>query len=121
MVYRPGSQTYTTDCLSCLPLPLPADPSTDVEPEIVAHISSTLSTLPVADFEAACSSCPEMMALREQIHRGWPPSIRTVNQDMTSYYKVKDELSVKDSFIFIFRGSRLLVPFTVCDSDCSGA
>lgn len=111
MVYRPGSQNYTADCLSRLPLPLPADPSTDVEPDIVAHISSTLSALPVTDFEAACSSCPEMTALRDQIHRGWPPSIRTVNQAMTSYYKVKEELSVKDNFIF--RGSRLLVPSTV--------
>ena len=111
IVYRPGSQNYTADCLSRLPLPLPADPSADVEPELVAQISSTLHALPVADFEAACSTCPEMTTLREQIHRGWPPSIRAVNQDMTPYYKVRDELSVKDNFIF--RGSRLLVPTSV--------
>ena len=81
IVYRPGSQNYTADCLSRLPLPLPADPFADVEPELLAQISSTLHALPVVDLEAACSSCPEMTTLREQIHRGWPPSIRAVNQD----------------------------------------
>lgn len=47
VIYKPGSQNYTADCLSRLPLHVPADSSTDGEPELVALISSTLSSLPV--------------------------------------------------------------------------
>ncbi|KAG1960356.1 immune-associated nucleotide-binding protein 9-like [Pimephales promelas] len=111
VIYKPGSQNYTADCLSRLPLHVPADPSTDGEPELVALISSTLSSLPVPDFESACSLCLEMVALREQISRGWPPSIRAVAQNLMPYYKVRDELSVLDHYIF--RGSRLLVPVSL--------
>lgn len=82
-----------------------ADPAADVEPELVAQISCTLGALPVADFAAASSTCPELTSLREQIHHGWPPSIRAVDQDLTPYDKVRDELSVKD---FTFRGSKFL-------------
>ncbi len=48
------SQNHTADCLSHLPLPAPAaDPSADIEPEIVALISSTLHFISVSDFETA--------------------------------------------------------------------
>ncbi|KAF7647901.1 hypothetical protein LDENG_00165050 [Lucifuga dentata] len=72
---------------------------------------TTLLTTKEADFEAACSTCPEMTALREQITLGWPPSIKAVSQDLRPYYKIRDELSVKDSYIF--RSTRLLVPVSV--------
>lgn len=108
VVYRPGSLNHTADCLSRLPIPAPADSSTDVEPEIVAFISSTLCSLSVTDFETACAACPELEKLRQQITRGWPPSIKAVSQDLIPYFRVRDELSVKDALIF--RGTRLLVP-----------
>lgn len=111
VIYKPGSQNHTADCLSRLPLHVPADPSTDVEPELVALISSTLSSLPVSDFDSACSSCLEMVALREQISRGWPPSIWAVAQNLMPYYKIRDELSVRGHYIF--RGSRLVVPVSL--------
>ncbi|KAL1251129.1 hypothetical protein QQF64_018925 [Cirrhinus molitorella] len=111
VVYKPGSQNHTADCLSRLPLHGPADASTDVEPELVALISSTLSSLPVSDFDSACSSCSEMVALREQIDRGWPPSIRAVTQNLMPYYRLRDEFSVQG--LYIFRGSRLVVPVSL--------
>ncbi len=108
VVYRPGSLNHTADCLSRLPIPAPADSSTDVEPEIVAFISSTLCSLSVTDFETACAACPELEKLRQQIICGWPPSIKAVSQDLIPYFRVRDKLSVKDALIF--RGTRLLVP-----------
>ena len=57
VIYWLGSQNYTADGLSRLPLPASADPAMDVEPEIVVHISSTLGALSVTEFEAACSCC----------------------------------------------------------------
>ncbi|KAG1952105.1 retrotransposable element [Pimephales promelas] len=108
VVYRPGSQNHTADCLSRLPIPSSGDDPTDLEPEIVALISSTLCSLSVTDFETACAACPELEMLRKQITHGWPPSIKAVSQDMIPYFRVRDELAVKDAFIF--RGTRLLVP-----------
>ncbi|KAG1940258.1 retrotransposable element [Pimephales promelas] len=62
----------------------------------------------LTDFETACAACPELEMLRKQITHGWPPSIKAVSQDMIPYFRVRDELAVKDAFIF--RGTRLLVP-----------
>ncbi len=61
----------------------------------------------MTDFETACAACPELEKLRQQITRGWPPSIKAVSQDLIPYFRVRDELSVKDALIF--RGTRLLV------------
>lgn len=108
VVYRPGSQNYTADCLSRLPLPVLADPTLDAEPDMVAQISATLSALPLADFDSACSSCPELSALREQIDKTWPPCGKTLNDVLLPYHKIRDELSVKDNYVL--RGSRLIVP-----------
>ncbi len=106
VVYKPGSQNHTADCLSCLPLHRSADASTDVEPELVALISSALSSLPDSDFDRAWSSCSEMVALREQFSHGWPPSIRAVAENIKPYYKLRDEFSIQGPYIF--RGTRLV-------------
>ncbi len=89
----------------------PADASTNVEPELVTLISSALSSLPVSDFDRACSSCSEMVALREQISRGWSPSIRAVAENLMPYYKLKDEFSVQGPYMF--RAARLVVPVSL--------
>lgn len=91
IVYRPGSQNYTADCLSRLPLPVPSDSILDAEPDMVAQIAATLSSLPVAEFDSACSSCPELSALRSQIESGWSPSAKSVSSVLTPYYKIRDE------------------------------
>lgn len=111
IVYRPGSQNYTADCLSRLPLPVLSDSVPDVEPEMVAQIAATLSSLPVAEFDFACSSCPELSALRLQIESGWPPSAKSVSSILTPYYRIRDELSVIDDYVL--RGSRLIAPLSL--------
>lgn len=81
-----------------------ADFTTDAEPEIVAHISAALSSLPVSNFDTACTACPELSALCAQIDKGWPTTIKQVPEMLTPYYKIRDELSTKDNYIL--RGSR---------------
>ncbi len=108
VVYRPGSQKYTADCLSRLPLPAPTNSTLDTEPELGSQISVTLSSLPVAD----SSTCPEPSALRSQMESGWPSSIKSVNDTLAPYYNIRDELSVKDNYIL--RGSILIAPLSLC-------
>ncbi|KAJ8356856.1 hypothetical protein SKAU_G00196500 [Synaphobranchus kaupii] len=73
--------------------------------------STTLSALPVSEFEAACADCPELSALRSQINKGWPPSVKAVSSELTPYYRLRNELSVKDTLVF--RGSRLVAPISL--------
>ena len=108
VTYRPGSDNVIADCLSRLPIPAPADPALDAEPEVVAQISAALGALPIADFKAAAASCQAMTALRDQIARGWPGKVSTVNPDVAPYFRVRHELLVKDSLVL--RGTRLVVP-----------
>ena len=75
VIYRPGSQNYTADCLSRLPLHAPADSTLDAEPEMVAQVSAILSSLAVDDFDTACSACSELSALCSQMESGWPFSV----------------------------------------------
>lgn len=111
VIYRPGSQNYTADCLSRLPLPVSSESIQDAEPEMVAQIAATLSSLSVTDFDSACSSCPELFALSSQIQNGWPPSIKSGSNTLAPYYKIRLELSVKDNYII--RGSRLIAPLSL--------
>lgn len=90
---------------------MPSDSIPDAEPEMVAQISATLSALPVADFDSACSACPELSALRSQIKSGWPPSAKSVSGVLAPYYTIRDELSVKDNYVL--RGSRLIAPLSL--------
>lgn len=111
VVYRPGSQNYTADCLSRLPLPATLDHVPDVDPEMVAQISANLSALPITDFDSACSSCPELTDLRAQMEKGWPASIKSVSDTLAPYYKIRDELSTYNNYIL--RGTRLIAPHSV--------
>ncbi len=64
----------------------PADASTNVEPELVTLISSALSSLPVSDFDRACSSCSEMVALRDS--GGQSTQIKYLSKSTDTYNKI---------------------------------
>ncbi len=100
VVYRPGSLNHTADCLSRLPIPAPADSSAEVEPEIVALISSTLCSLSVTDFETACAACPELEKLRQQITRGITPSIKSKESGLDSIFQSERRTLSKRCFNF---------------------
>lgn len=78
---------------------------------MVAQISATLSALPVTDFDSACSSCPELIDMHVQMEKGWTASIKSVNDTLAPYYKIRDELSTYSNYIF--RGTRLIAPPSV--------
>ncbi|KAF7664139.1 hypothetical protein LDENG_00188000 [Lucifuga dentata] len=112
--YRVGVQNHTADCLSHLPLPTTPEMDSDTEPELVALLSTVLTAVTQSEFEAASSACPEMTALRNQITRGWPPSAAAVSPGLKPYYRLRNELTVKDSMVF--RGTGLVVPIALHDS-----
>lgn len=111
VICRPGSQNYTADCLSRLPLPVSSHSTSDSDHEMVAQVSAAMSSLPVADFDSACSTCPELVALRSQIQSGWPASIKALDVTLAPYYKIRNELSTLSDYVL--RGSRLIAPLSV--------
>lgn len=108
VIYRPGAQNCTADCLSRLPLPASDEDCMDAEPEFVTFMSSATATLSPAEFASTSATCAELSALRTQIARGWPSSSTSVDNILRPYFKLRDELSVQHDYVF--RGSRLVVP-----------
>lgn len=109
--YRAGTLNHTADCLSRLPLPAAFPLAGDMEPELVALLSMAPVSVTPGEFEDASSSCPELASLRQQITQKWPPSVKAVSSVLQPYFKIRHELSMKDSLVF--RGSRLVVPVSL--------
>ena len=112
VIYRPGAQNCTADCLSRLPLPASDEDCMDAEPEFVAFMSPEMSALSPAEFASASATCSELSALRSQIACGWPSSSTSVDNILRPYFKLRDKLSVQHDYVF--RGSRLVVPEPAC-------
>lgn len=109
MEYRPGSQNQPADCFSRLPLPAEEDTESVTEPELVALLDTELKALSIDQFTEACEACPELTALREQIHRGWPKNQKSLPNELIPYFSERNELSVQD--MIIYRGPhRRIVP-----------
>lgn len=72
-----------------------------------------LSVVPVAEFAAESSSCPELTKLRQYIENSWPSTSKTLSADGLPYFPVRHELSIHDSYVQ--RGThRLIVPLSLC-------
>lgn len=108
VIYQPGVQNNTADCLSHLPLPALDEDYLDDEPEFVAFLSSEMSALSAAEFASVSASCSELSALHAQIAHGWPSSSASVDNILRPYFQLCDELSVQQDYVF--RGSCLVVP-----------
>lgn len=111
VVYRAGSLNHTADCLSRLPLPAASPLTTDLDPELVALLSMSPVSVTAGEIEDASSSCSEHASLRVQIHQQWPVSVKAVKPILQPYFKIRHELSVKDSLVF--RGTLLVVPVSL--------
>ena len=92
IVYRPGVEHRTADCLCRFPLPYEQDGSLDLEPETVAAVSTLLTAIPMSDFTHACFSCPELRKLHVYMNKGWPASSKGLPKDMMPYYQIRKEL-----------------------------
>ena len=115
-ILPPDASTSPAPVLECAATPTPDGsiaPANwdDSDPEYVALLTTARHTLSATDLDSACATCPELTKLRAQITRGWPPSPKGLDPDLLLYYKLRLELSVKE--LFIFRGSRLIVPIAL--------
>lgn len=111
VIYRPGSQNSTADCLSRIPLPAVADGCVDSEPEFVAMLSTTMTAVSPTEFASASAACPELAALRSQIAKSWPRSASILPDTVRPYFRLRDEFSVQNDYVF--RGCRLVVPLSL--------
>lgn len=89
VIYRPGAQNNTADCLSRLPLPASDEDCLDDEPKFVVFLSSEMSAVSAAEFASASTSCSELSALRAQIARGWPSSSTSVDNILCPYFQLR--------------------------------
>src|SRR4029434_3208429 len=114
-ILPPDASTSPAPVLECAAKPTPdgsiAPANCDSDPEYVALLTTARHTLSATDLDSACATCPELTKLCAQITRGWPPSPKGLGPDLLLYYKLRLELSVKQ--LFIFRGSRLIVPIAL--------
>jgi len=57
IVYKPGHQNVTADCLSRLPLPT-TEPYHEPDIEMVVLVSGDCPAVPVEQFKETCNRCP---------------------------------------------------------------
>ena len=57
IVYKPGHQNVTADCLSWLPLPM-TEPYHKSDVEVVASVSGDCAAVPVEQLKETCNGCP---------------------------------------------------------------
>lgn len=103
--YRPGAQNQAADCLSRIPLPVTIEHIE--EPEMVAAIFAGLHSVSMEDFTKASESCSELRLLRTQILKEWPHNKKDVDPAPSSFFFIRDELSVHEGLIM--RGEHCVV------------
>ncbi|KAF7667665.1 hypothetical protein LDENG_00052210 [Lucifuga dentata] len=76
----------------------------DTEPELVALLSTALTAVTQSEFDSVGHA---------QITLGWTPSAAAVSPELKPYYRLRNELTVKDSMVFRDNGCQLTSePFT---------
>ena len=63
IVFKPGHQNVTADCLSRLPLPM-TEPYHEPDVEMVALMSGDCTAVPVEQFKETCNRCPILQKVR---------------------------------------------------------
>ena len=89
-------------------LPGPVMEVEDDESELVAALSARLEAVSHAELVDAVKSDPVMTMLADQLPRRWPCRISGVPNDLKSFYRCRDELSLMNGHIF--KGERVVVP-----------
>ena len=89
-------------------LPGPVMEVEDDESELVAALSARLEAVSHAELVDAVKSDPVMTMLADQLPRRWPCRISGVPDDLKSFYRCRDELSLMNGLIF--KGERVVVP-----------
>ena len=72
---------------------------------------TTASAVTEAEFWGASAADPVFDIVRQYISSRWPSRQHDVDPQVTGYFHVKDELSLKGELLF--RGDRLVVPVSL--------
>jgi len=109
--YKPGKGLVLPDMLSRAPLPETGHGG--MEEEIVLHVHSLISNLPVSkpkleEIKEATANDPSLKELKEMIKSGWPDTKSQTPPSIQVYWNVRDELSEVDGVIL--KNERIVVP-----------
>ena len=102
--YKPGTEMFLADPMSRLN-PLPSEDTLDLHRKVclVQFSDTKLDTL-----RQDTSTDPELSALREIIHSGWPEKRKQVPIHLRKYWAYRDELSIENGLIL--KGERVVIP-----------
>ena len=107
--YQPGKSMEIADALSRLsPEEKEAIPGMSVEVHAIYPQFSNDMLQRIRDETAAD---PELNALKETIHHGWPSTIQQVSALLKPYWPFRDELAVEDGIAM--KSHRIIIPATL--------
>ncbi|KAL7856478.1 hypothetical protein SRHO_G00153770 [Serrasalmus rhombeus] len=111
IVYKPGTENVTADCLSRLPLPCMKEEQ-EQEPEMVAVVSPGFAAVTAEELQHAVDQCPVLHQVKAYITKGWPRTAKGMDSALTPFYRLRDELAVQEGYVI--RGThRVVVPATL--------
>ena len=110
VVYTKGTTLYLADTLSRAYLPLNTEKSEIINAlEAVDHTEALpVSHAHLEQIKRANETDPIMETLAETILSGWPNDKKDVDDNIRSYWDVRDQLTIQESLIF--KGQQLVVP-----------
>ncbi|KAL9967831.1 hypothetical protein ACROYT_G026128 [Oculina patagonica] len=104
--YQPGKSMEVADALSRLsPEEKEAIPGMNVE---VHGIYPQFSEDMLKRIRDETAADPELNALKEMVHLGWPSTIQQVSALLKPYWPFRDELAVEDGIAM--KGHRIIIP-----------
>ena len=104
--YQPGKSIEIADALSRLsPEETEAIPGMNVQ---VHDIHPQFSNSILQRIREQTVSDPELNALKEMIHSGWPSTIQQVPVPLKPYWPFRDELAVEDGIVV--KSHRIIIP-----------
>ncbi|KAL7879761.1 hypothetical protein SRHO_G00020150 [Serrasalmus rhombeus] len=111
IVYKPGTENVTADCLSRLPLPCMKEEQ-EQEPEMVAVVSPGFAAVTAEELQHAVDQCPVLHQVKAYITKGWPRTAKGMDSALTPFYRLRYELAVQEGYVI--RGThRVVVPATL--------
>jgi hypothetical protein len=113
VVYVPGPDVPLADALSRIdPCKTGAIPGLDISVhELHDHINA--SPTRIAQLKEETDKDPELHALRDMIHVGWPTQRIDCPEQLREYWNYRDELAIADGIIL--KGTRFIVPKSLQD------
>ncbi|KAI2647390.1 Transposon Tf2-8 polyprotein [Labeo rohita] len=111
--FAPGKSLVVADALSRSPLDTTEDFMTA---EVSCHVDAVISCLPVSqrkltEIKMETQKDEQLRTVQSFIIKGWPKYTKSVPNNVQSFYKWKDSLSVSDGLVVL--GNRIVIPKTM--------